>query len=120
MSSDVMAVVRKWYLCGWFQTTMLLNKDLIIQGRNSYADFCLSNLLKSEYMLYMCLCFGTYILWLHSAYLMSYKAENCDAFYRHGIEIWVYIFQKPCPSSIPTVMPAYGHGGKCNSYRCLF
>lgn len=57
-----------------------------------------------------------YILWLLSTYLVSYKAEIYDAFYRHGIEILVHIFQKPCPSSIPIVILAYGHGEKCNSY----
>lgn len=62
-------------------------------------------------------CACAYVLGhIYCAYLVSYKAENYHAFYRHGIEIWVRIFQKPCPSSIPIVILVYGHGEKCNSY----
>jgi hypothetical protein len=117
------------YVC---QQKIILNLTIVNVAYLSYVHFLYiiyfvlfycwhcyipcNNFLMSECMLYMCLCFGTYILWLFSAYLVSYKVENYDSFYRHGKEIWVRIFQKPYPSSIPVVILAYVHGEKCNIY----
>jgi hypothetical protein len=74
--------------------------------------FHVTDFLKSEYVIlsYMSLCFETlYIyLWLLSAYLMFYKAENCVVFYRHCMEDIGACISKPRPSNF-LCNSAYGH-----------